>query len=1069
MLNSQFLPAGTDKLVSGIIQVGWDAALSRNVAGVAQAITPALVGGLALKTNIGALTSALTGSLNLGALASIGAIASFNPAQLGQILPAALNLSAIAPSALSMAQSIGGSIGGLNPASLLSSSTALAGLSSLSFMNTGVTPLLSSMGQFGGISSALSAGMSALGGVDKVLGSAADTFLSAQNSFSSLAQSAGASLGSALLGKPQLLDGNTQSVLSMASSINTMVGVMRQNSGNFYGSSQGTQLINQVGSMVNLAGSIGQFGQSAASLATGAYSNPLGLVKSLAGAMSFSGSPLAGSGSLLGGIGGLAQGATAISAEALVACGFGNSEVYEKYDRKPTAMSDPGFWTGKRPTDDPAKKGVYNMGDFMGSQEAQQEVFFRQNRQNFNTMVSRGLLDASVDPQKLGGFMSVGFFNVADAFGIKVGGIAGTNAYGMNIASVFAASVPGVAKVLGAVAQGAAIVNNVLNSVSGFPGVSQLLGGVGGGANSLAYTVGNLLQSPHMLSSQIYNYLQAPDTNRLARGTEHYDRTPSNNYDSTRSMGIPKPDGSKWNMPESAFNANYPHNVTRQTTSGMVEEFDGTPTSTRYHLYHPSGTRVEIDNAGVKSEKINSDRYVEVTGNDHVFVKGAKNLVVEGVTNIVVKDKVNMVVHGEVNGEFRNDVNLTISGSMNAIAKEAFRVKAREIQLEAYDISMKAEYGLYDESKRRSSVIGEGGYDISGKGVAISMEGLSVKIAKDFRLLAEGSVELVSEKKTVIGSVGELIVASTGDLNLRSKSKTRVISEDVLYLSSSGAMHEYRGGTKYVVSIPTVIGAQRQSLTTQRIEVTPAKNDEIKPVKSVNPKVFIDLDKIEKRANPSSPPPPTPYSKSKSERDSVYSEREGASGSGATPVPASAQPSNQPTSPPSGKIVDASEFASIINGDEIGDRVYSMRLSENFLVRHLTKDLGHNLRAQNGLTAAQILTNLKTLAENVLEPLYKKYAANLIITSGFRDERKVKNKSSQHCKGQAIDVQHAGFKKQSRSDYEKFRSEILSTVNGYDQCILEQATSGSHWIHVSYNAAGNRRSVFNMTGQSGSA
>ena len=1064
---SQFLPAGTDKLVSGVVPVGWDSPLARNVAGVVQSVTPSLIGGLALKTNIGALTSALTGSLNLGALASLGAIASFNPSQLSQLVPAALNLTSIAPTALSLAQSFGGTIGGLNPASLLSSSTALAGLSSLSFMNTGVTPLISGMNQFSGISSALSGGLSAMGGVEKVLGGAAGAFMGAQASFNSSFGSALPSLSTALLGRPQLLDGNTQNALNMAGSINTMVGIMRQSSGAFYGSSQGTQLINQLGSMTNLAGTIGQFGSNAAGLATGAYSNPLGLVKSLAGAISGSGSPLGGSGSLLGGIGGLAQSSTAISAEALVACGYGNSDVYEKYERKPSAMRDPGFWTGKRPSDDPAKNGVYNMGDFMGSQEAQQEVYFRQNRQNFNTMVSRGLLDASTAQQQLGGFLSVGFFNVADAFGMKVGGPGGTNAYGMNIASVFAASSPTVSKVLNAVATGAAIVNNVLNSVSGFPGVSQLLGGVGGGANSLAWTVGNLLQSPHMLASPMYNYLEAPDTNRLARGIEHYDKTPSNNYDSTRSMGIPKPDGGKWEMPESAFNASYPHNVTRQTTSGMVEEFDGTPASTRYHLYHPSGTRVEIDNAGVKSERVNSDRYLEVTGNDHVFVKGAKNLVVEGVTNVIIKDKVNMVVHGEVNGEFRNDVNFTVSGSMNTIAKEAFRVKAREIQLEAFDISLKSEYGLYDESKRRSSKIGEGGWDITGKGVAVSMEGLSIKIAKDFRLLADGNIEMASEKKTVVGSVGELVLASTGDLTIRSKSNTKVISGQTLFLSAGSTMHEYRGGIKYVVSIPTVIGAQQQTLNTQRVEVAEVKNDEIKPVKDVNPRVFIDLQKIEKRANPSSPPPPTPYSRSNSERSSIYGEREG--GSGSVSVPTSAQPSNQPTSPPTGKVVDASEFAAIVRGDEIGDRVYSMKLSENFLVRHLTLDLGHRLRAQNGLTAAQILTNLKTLAENVLEPLYKKYSSNLIITSGFRDERKVKNKSSQHCKGQAIDVQNHSFNKYSRQEFEKFRSEILSTVNGYDQVILEQSTKGSHWVHISFNSAGNRRSVFNMTGQSGSA
>jgi hypothetical protein len=1125
MNSSQFLPAGTDRLISGVVPQGWTNPVQKAVGGIQQVMTPALLGGLAFKTNIGAFTSILSGNINLGALASLGAgavsslggLTNFNPSQLGQMIPGASAITSVTSSALGMASQFGGNIGNIGLGNMLNASTALNGLTSLSNMNIGVTPLLSSMGQMTNIGNGLLTGMNAMGGLDKVLGGSAPAFSNALNSFNSISNITGGSLNSALLGRPQLLDGNTSNVLNMAGQIGNITSIMKQNSGAFYGSSQGTQLINQIGTITNIAGSIAKFGQSAAGLATGNYTNPAGLVNSLAGALSGSGSPLAGSGSLLGGIGGLAQSAAAPSAEAIIACGYGNYEVYKKYDEKPSAMSDPAFWSGRRPNQDSSKKGIYNMGDYMGSQEAQMEVEFRNKRQNYNTMVSRGMLDSSVDPQQVSSYLNVGQFNLADAFSLKAGGQAGfakTNAYGMNLGSIFASAFPQVSKILNAVVAGANLVNSLLGNSRGFPGVNSLMGGATGGASSLLYTVGNLLHTPHLLNSQAYNYLKQPDTNYLARGTNFYEKTPANFYDSTRSLSIPKagPQAGSWSMPESAFNSAYPHNVTRQTPSGMVEEFDGTPNSTRYHLYHPSGTRVEIDNSGVRATRVNSDDYVEVTGNGHVYVRGDYNIVIAGAANIMAKDKVQILAEGEVNAEFRNDVNFTISGSMNVIAKEAIRMKAREIQLESTDMSFKADYSLSDESKRRSTKVGEGGYDMTGETVSISSKGMNVTTEKNITIFANGNFEAGCLGDWKAGGKASASLVSSNDLNLRGTAKARLVSGSDMFLSAGGNMNYTWGGSNKVTSVYTdshgkgyateaTPGGASASVGVVNIYADVAKNDEIKPVQSVNPKVFIDIPKIEKRANPSNIPPPTPYPKNNDLRTALHSENEG--GSSSTPPPPSTGGKNPPVgsqgnsgsgaggagagATPGGgtvskdvtptpntnkgpiKTVDSSEFSSIKGGNEIGDRLYSMKLSQNMLVRNLSKDLGHVIEAQVGLTADQILDNLKHTAENLVEPLLAKYGANLIITSGYRNAKNVSNKASQHCKGQAIDIQRKDLNRNNRADYEKFRSEVLATVTSYDQCILENTPQGSHWVHVSFNKGGNRQSSFNISGASGHA
>lgn len=89
--------------------------------------------------------------------------------------------------------------------------------------------------------------------------------------------------------------------------------------------------------------------------------------------------------------------------------------------------------------------------------------------------------------------------------------------------------------------------------------------------------------------------------------------------------------------------------------------------------------------------------------------------------------------------------------------------------------------------------------------------------------------------------------------------------------------------------------------------------------------------------------------------------------------------------------------------------------------------------------------NMIALIENVLEPAREKLGKPIKVSSGYRGFQLNKAvggvKSSQHCKGQAVDIV-------CHNNYELIR--ILQEQNNFDQLIWEKGKSAPQWIHVSY-------------------
>ena len=96
------------------------------------------------------------------------------------------------------------------------------------------------------------------------------------------------------------------------------------------------------------------------------------------------------------------------------------------------------------------------------------------------------------------------------------------------------------------------------------------------------------------------------------------------------------------------------------------------------------------------------------------------------------------------------------------------------------------------------------------------------------------------------------------------------------------------------------------------------------------------------------------------------------------------------------------------------------------------------------------LKNMKLLAEKVFEPLRLEVGGPIKVNSFFRSPELNKaiggSKTSQHCKGQAIDIDDTFGRKKNAEMYYYIKSEL-----DFDQMIWEFGTDGNpDWVHVSY-------------------
>jgi len=128
-----------------------------------------------------------------------------------------------------------------------------------------------------------------------------------------------------------------------------------------------------------------------------------------------------------------------------------------------------------------------------------------------------------------------------------------------------------------------------------------------------------------------------------------------------------------------------------------------------------------------------------------------------------------------------------------------------------------------------------------------------------------------------------------------------------------------------------------------------------------------------------------------------------------------------------------------------------MNLSLNFSLHEMTKSETALRKGMPNEPTETEITNLKMLVEKVLQPLREHYKVGIKVNSGYRspdvNAAVGGSRTSDHCKGQAADIEIAGIPNAVLAQYIKDNLQ-------YTQLILEFYTLGvpdSGWVHISYD------------------
>lgn len=136
-----------------------------------------------------------------------------------------------------------------------------------------------------------------------------------------------------------------------------------------------------------------------------------------------------------------------------------------------------------------------------------------------------------------------------------------------------------------------------------------------------------------------------------------------------------------------------------------------------------------------------------------------------------------------------------------------------------------------------------------------------------------------------------------------------------------------------------------------------------------------------------------------------------------------------------------------------------MKLTANFTLNELTQSETALRKGLDNAPTQDIISALQVLAVNVLQPVRDHYGRGVKVNSGYRSPEVNTSvggsKTSDHCKGQAADIEIPGVPNKELALYIRDNLE-------YTQLILEAYTEGvpdSGWVHVSYDPTNLKKQV----------
>jgi len=136
-----------------------------------------------------------------------------------------------------------------------------------------------------------------------------------------------------------------------------------------------------------------------------------------------------------------------------------------------------------------------------------------------------------------------------------------------------------------------------------------------------------------------------------------------------------------------------------------------------------------------------------------------------------------------------------------------------------------------------------------------------------------------------------------------------------------------------------------------------------------------------------------------------------------------------------------------------------MKISKHLSLAEVVRSETAKRNGIDNTPTAEHLENFKLLAEKVFEPIRAHFKVPIHISSGYRSQALNKfikgSASSQHCKGEAIDIDMDGS---SSGVTNKMVFDFIVDNLDWDQIIHEFGTDANpDWVHVSYTKGKNRK------------
>lgn len=231
-----------------------------------------------------------------------------------------------------------------------------------------------------------------------------------------------------------------------------------------------------------------------------------------------------------------------------------------------------------------------------------------------------------------------------------------------------------------------------------------------------------------------------------------------------RKTGIEMAGGATFEEPTSPNVAQYPKNNVFATPGGLIMEYDSTQNAERWHVYHPSGSYIEIDARGNLTTKAHGDRVEIDMGNRYIGAKGDFSISSEGALKILSGGEAFMEIRGSLNGSVNHDVRLDIRGNTTINTTNAMRLSAKHMTIEATGgpINMKAESEINLEAATDMNI--QSGADMSLE----SALNINQKAGGDWAMQATGKAMSESGGDMSMKSGGALKMQSEGDASIKS-------------------------------------------------------------------------------------------------------------------------------------------------------------------------------------------------------------------------------------------------------------------------------------------------------------